>query len=291
MPTPDEAGEVLPNLPGFTDPHELTRYEQRMAAFRIGELAREPGRVAGAFDFPHLQRIHQYILQDVYPWAGSLRTAGQDTGAQGLGIPHCRPEFLQNELDRVFTAIAEHPPSQYNKDLAIATVAEHWGELTGVHPFRDGNSRTQRYFFTEYMSEAGWSIDWKNVDATAVHAARYVAFATTDSTYLAESLRPAVAASQHLTHPTVGADGAATVHGARRASEVFRRMIENKRNGRTAAQFFADPSAENPAQRAARLATRGAGRANPAQPSDPTPQTGTPSRPRQPRMDTQSPER
>lgn len=292
MPAPDEAGETLPNLPGFTDPDELAQYEQRMAAIRIGELEMHPQRVTGQFDFPHLQRIHRYILQDVYPWAGSLRIAGQDTGAQGLGIPHCRPEFLRAELSRVFAAIADRPPSKDDLERAIATVAEYWGELTAVHPFRDGNSRTQRYFFTEYMSEAGWSIDWQNIDATALHAARYVAVATTDSTYLAESLRPAVTA-QHLADATVGADGAAVVHGARGAAEFFHEMLANKRNGATAAQFFASTSAplESPAQRAARLAAGGARRANPAQSSGPQTSRDSLSRPGQPRMNTQRPER
>lgn len=242
--------EILPNLPGFSDPAELAEYERRMAAIRIGELEMHPQRVSGQFDFPHLQRIHQYILQDVYPWAGSLRAAGQDTGAQGLGIPHCRPEFLHAELDRVFAAIADRPPPRGDQERAVATVAEHWGELTAVHPFRDGNSRTQRYFFTEYMSEAGWSIDWQTVDATALHAARYVAVVTTDSTYLAESLRPAVTAPQHLARPTVGADGAAAIHGAHGAAELFRDMMANKRNGGTASQFFAATHGAD--QRAAR---------------------------------------
>lgn len=54
--------------------------------------------IEGGFNFDHLRAIQRHILQDVYDWAGELRTT--DTGA--FGFPHARPQFLQDELDRVF---------------------------------------------------------------------------------------------------------------------------------------------------------------------------------------------
>ncbi|WP_334137134.1 Fic family protein [Corynebacterium variabile] len=90
----------------------------------------------------------------------------------------------------MFRDIAKHPPSTSDVDAAVATVADHWAELTMVHPFRDGNSRTQRFFFDQMLRDAGWPVDWTLVSAEQVHAARYVGAATVDSSYLAQALRP-----------------------------------------------------------------------------------------------------
>ncbi|MFT4043035.1 MAG: Fic family protein [Gordonia sp. (in: high G+C Gram-positive bacteria)] len=169
---------------------QLRVYEADVTGARIAELERHPDLVTGDFDFGHLQALHAYILQDVYLWAGQPRQPGQDTAA--FGMAHCRPDFLPDEIERVFTAIDRHRPSPDERDAAIATVAEHWGETTALHPFRDGNSRSQRLFFHRYMQSAGWDIDWRRINASAVHAARHVAMRTVDSSYLAAVLSPGV---------------------------------------------------------------------------------------------------
>ena len=261
-PQDPEAGQVPENLPGLTDPQELREFERRMAFVRVNELDRNPDLVTGDFDFPHLQRIHAYILQDVYPWAGEPRRYGQETMA--MGMPHCRAEFLDAEIRRVFTAIDRHPPSPTDRAAAVATIADHWGELTGVHPFRDGNSRSQRLFFDRYLRQSGWALDWTQIDASAVHAARHVAMATVDSSYLAATLRPGIHRLGEV--PTGTLIATQDTRDASRSVEIFRAMIDHKRAGRTADTFTLFPretSAETPAQRAARIASRGVSRGSP----------------------------
>ncbi|MCX2164103.1 Fic family protein [Corynebacterium auriscanis] len=70
--------------------------------------------------------------------------------------------------------------------------------MTIVHPFRDGNSRTQRFFFDQMMRSAGWALDWTRINAEEVHAARYIAAATTDSRFLTDALRPGVFAADQV---------------------------------------------------------------------------------------------
>ncbi|MCZ4537472.1 Fic/DOC family protein (plasmid) [Gordonia rubripertincta] len=260
-PRDPEAGQVPENLPGLTHAEDLRDYERRAAYLRVSELDQRPDLVTGDFDFPHLQALHAYILQDVYPWAGQPRRRGEETAA--MGMMHCRAEFLDGELRRVFTAIDRRRPSPDDRDAAIATVADHWGELTGVHPFRDGNSRTQRVFFHRYLQSAGWDIDWRHVNASAVHAARHVAMATVDSSYLAETLRPGI---DRLGHTPPGALSVTEgTRDERRSADIFAAMIDHKRRGGTAATFtLAAPRAEETdAQRAARIARRGISRRSP----------------------------
>lgn len=215
---------VLFNRLGLTDPEELEHYERLLAASRVVELELSP--IEGGFDFAHLQAIHHYILQDVYGWAGELRTTA--TGA--FGFPHARPPFLPVELDRVFRQIAAQPPSTTDRDAATDTIALHWSELTLVHPFRDGNSRSQRVFFDQMFRHSGWAVDWADVDAAAAHAARHMSLYNRPD-YLADQLRHAVYPAGELPDGYL-ADTQGTRSGLA-ASEHFQAMREHRASGVT----------------------------------------------------------
>lgn len=147
--------------------------------------------VMTSFTRDDLVGVHSYLMHDIDPWAGELRTT--EVGAMGMAM--CRAQFVDRELDRVIRDIARRPPSVTDIDAALATVADHWAELTMVRPFRDGNSRTQRYFFDQLLRNARWSLDWTRINAEQVHAARYVGAATVDASYLAQALQPGLVTS------------------------------------------------------------------------------------------------
>lgn len=220
-----EVSGVLRNRLGITDQNTLEAVERAAAFQRIVQLEQNP--IDGVFDFGHLQAIHRYILQDVYEWAGELRTS--DTGA--FGIPHARPQFLTEELDRVFAQIAAGAPSSTDRNAATDAIAGHWSELTLVHPFRDGNSRSQRVFFDQMFRHAGWAVDWADVDAAAAHAARHMSvYGRPD--YLADQLRHAVYAVAEVPDGTLSATqgGRSTIS----AAEHFRAMREHRASGTSA---------------------------------------------------------
>ncbi len=68
----DQASGLLRNLAGITDADELARAEAAYSRKRIRELGLRP--IPGHFDLAHLQAIHRYIAQDLFDWAGELRT-------------------------------------------------------------------------------------------------------------------------------------------------------------------------------------------------------------------------
>jgi cell filamentation protein len=63
---------VLKNKAGITDQEQLDEFEGDFTAIRLLELTQNP--VEGSFDLAHLCKIHQYLFQDVYEWAGEVRT-------------------------------------------------------------------------------------------------------------------------------------------------------------------------------------------------------------------------
>lgn len=223
--------EVLPNLLGITDAATLRAYELEVSALRVKEIADAPQRFAGDFDFPHLQRLHGHILGDVYAWAGEIRD--EETGA--MGMAHCRVEFLHDQIRHTFGQIAAALPLPSDPDKAAAAVAEMWGETTALHPFRDGNSRSQTVLFDMMLTAHGHAPDWTRIDAAAVHAARHVAMRTLDSSYLAAELRPG------LTADAASSSLSITRRDNTRVIELYADMIRHRAAGAgTATQYRAE---------------------------------------------------
>lgn len=137
------------NFYGISDPVKLEHVAGRSAAQRLYEL--ESGDPLTSFTRKDLVRIHAHLMQDIYPWAGQIRTT--EVGAMGMAM--CRAQSVDNELDRVIRDIGRKSPSTIDIDAAVNTVADHWSEMTMVHPFQDGNSRTQRFFFDQLLRNAG----------------------------------------------------------------------------------------------------------------------------------------
>lgn len=227
---------VLRNKLGITDKATLADVETDAAHLRVYELEANP--IPGRFDFAHLQAIHGHLLQDVYDWAGELRTS--ETTA--MGLPHCRAAFLPQELERVFDGIANNPLSKTDKDAAVTTASEHWQELTLLHPFRDGNSRSQRAFIDHMLEDAGWRVDWTNVNADAVHAGRHMGVFNRPE-YLAEQIAPHTHSANDLDDR--GLAETQGDRGMRAPVEIFKEMIAHHRSGST--EPFHSPAPPQPA--------------------------------------------
>ena len=167
-----KASAAPDNYFGIKDLALLEEMAGELSARRLFEL--ENGPLLTEFTRESLQSTHHYLMQDIYPWAGQIRT--EEVGAMGIAM--CRARYVEAELDRVMGRIAKLPVYSDDKSAAVNTIADHWSELTIVHPFRDGNSRTQRFFFDQMLRTSGWAVDWTRIDAAEAHAARYVGAAT-----------------------------------------------------------------------------------------------------------------
>ncbi|MDJ0312029.1 Fic family protein [Arthrobacter sp. H35-D1] len=182
--------EILINIPGILDQHQLDLAEQDLAGIVMAQLREYP--IAGVFDFPHLQAIHRRLMGRLYSWAGEIRTT--DTQAMGTGVAHCRPEFIEAFAGEVFAGIAaDNFLLHLDHHEFAARLAHHWGELTSLHPFRDGNTRSQSAFLDQLATAAGWEIHWSKLDLDAVKEARVIAISRSAEP-LCQLLSPAITA-------------------------------------------------------------------------------------------------
>jgi cell filamentation protein len=163
----DSSSGVLRNLKGFVDQRKLDNFERREAAIAIYDLELDP--VRGNFDQAHLQAIHKRIFAQVYPWAGELRRV--NITRQG-SYPFALVQFLQRNLDSFFSELASEG---HLKSLGVRSFVDragfYLGELNTLHPFREGNGRTQREFIRELALEAGHTLDWSRVSRKQVYEA------------------------------------------------------------------------------------------------------------------------
>lgn len=132
--------------------------ENLLTATRITELNTQP--LQGQFDLAHLQAIHRHIFQDIYPWAGELRTIDIAKG-QSYFASH---RYLVSSAQTIFARLKQE---QYLRGLPRERFAEragsYLGEINALHPFREGNGRAQRMFLLFLARTAAYDLRWNKV--------------------------------------------------------------------------------------------------------------------------------
>ena len=150
-------GQACPrNFFGLTNYAELNEREVLLSGARTIELRSR--RVSGKFDLGHLRKIHWYLLQDVFPWAGELRVVGL---AKAGGAPFAFPQFIASALTELFAELKlESLLVGMDRPAFARRGAYFWGELNAIHPFREGNGRAQREFLRQLARHAGHTLSW-----------------------------------------------------------------------------------------------------------------------------------
>ena len=155
---PDSA--VLRNRFDIRDAQLLAEVESLYSQQRLAELYTEHP-VAGRFGLTHLSRIHRFIFQDVYPWAGKLRTVRIHKGQTTFAYP----ENLRSEADRIFAKLRqERLLQELPQPVLLDRLSWYIGELNELHPFREGNGRALRAFFRELLLRQGLWLRFEKLD-------------------------------------------------------------------------------------------------------------------------------
>lgn len=193
---------IFRNKLGIKDPDELDRVERLLARQRASE-----GIPSGDFGLAHLQAIHGHIFQDVYDWAGEVRTVEVTKG----GHQFMFRQYIENGMSDVHRRIVA---ADYFKSTTLADFADAAGPIMGdvnyVHPFREGNGRAQLLYLKQLSANAGHALDLREIDrapwlhaSRSAHDADYAPMGQVIRTALERSATPAqsahkVAASEYL---------------------------------------------------------------------------------------------
>lgn len=179
---------VLRNLRGIRDPALLARFEMDMSSRRLTELAESSK--AKLFDPSHVRGIHHYIFQDVYSWAGEFRTVNIARSGQYY---FAFVERIAAALDETLRHLSKKRYLSDKSSAEFCVRAGHYlGEINAIHPFRDGNGRTQREFIRQLAIRNGYQLAWSGVTREQMAAASQLSFLKGDNSALAGLIQVAL---------------------------------------------------------------------------------------------------
>jgi cell filamentation protein len=159
---------VLINKVGLRDQNELDAFESEISLQRSTEALPN-----GTLNYAHYRAIHRHLFQDVYKWAGKVRTVRISKG----GSMFCYPESIDREMNKLFGALAGAKHFKGLEPRAFAEkAAHHLAELNAIHPFREGNGRTQLTFLTLLAEKAGHPLALDRMDPDGIMQAVIASF-------------------------------------------------------------------------------------------------------------------
>ena len=143
---------ALENNLGLTSSADLAREEERISKKKAAQLF--DWKLLDTFDvgtFAGLASIHKYLFEDIYDFAGELRTLNIAKG----NFRFAPLMYLQAALEN----IDKMPQSNFDE------IVEKYVEMNIAHPFREGNGRSTRIWLDHILkNEIGKVVDWSKVD-------------------------------------------------------------------------------------------------------------------------------
>ncbi|RXH17452.1 Fic/DOC family protein [Bradyrhizobium guangzhouense] len=159
---------VLKNKLGLEARRDLDAFEAEIVAQRAEEAL-----PIGKLTYAHYRAIHRHLFQDVYDWAGNIRTVRISKG----GSMFCYPESIDREMSTLFGSLARQKQFKGLTVEVFAMRAAHFlAELNAIHPFREGNGRTQLTFLTLLAETAGHPLAIERLDPDEVMKAMIESF-------------------------------------------------------------------------------------------------------------------
>ena len=148
---------VLRNLLNLTDEEALSNAERDLSAAALEEIEFE----LPPYDLPYWSRIHRQLFGGVYEWAGEIRTI--DISKQDTRF--CTAHRIEPESARLFRALeSANWYEGLSREQLVPAIADFYGEMNMIHPFREGNGRAQRVLFEHIIINAGFGVDWWEVE-------------------------------------------------------------------------------------------------------------------------------
>ncbi|NEG78499.1 cell filamentation protein Fic [Bifidobacterium avesanii] len=171
---------VLCNLVGAATSEDLEAAENDLVSARALELRADPPRAKGTLE--QLQWIHHQLFQDVYDWAGQIRTVDIAKGTGQVFQP--LEVFAMGVRYSERTLKDDHLLRGMDRKTFVDRLAANYDNFNILHPFREGNGRAQRAFWDLIAHDAGWRLDWNRISKQENDRASQSARETADESAL-----------------------------------------------------------------------------------------------------------
>ena len=155
-----ENTEVFKNKLDIRTQDGLNDAEADYVVYRLKELAMNP--LPGEYNTEHLLRMHHYIFQDLYEWAGEPRIIAiykEEDVLGGMSVEYSDPFDIVKDIHNILSDMRGKPWKDMDRKRATVEFCDSLARLWKVHPFREGNTRTTITFCCQYADAIGLKIN------------------------------------------------------------------------------------------------------------------------------------
>lgn len=167
---------VFKNKLNIYDYNELKAKDAELSFERLVELREKS--IKGNFDKEHFIKIHKYIFQDLYEWAGEYRTVYMAKNNSYFAPVNMIDIYLED----AFKLMKEEIKEVNSYQSMITFLTNYLVILLNIHPFREGNGRTIKEFLTELVENKSkellneeYTLNWGNTSSLKLEEAMRLA--------------------------------------------------------------------------------------------------------------------
>lgn len=151
---------VLINKLGITDQKQLDENETLITSVKALQIEMQP--VKAEPDFAYLKHLHFVLFDELYSWAGKIRTIN----ISKMRTAFCPAAQIEETAQGIFRRLQScHYFSGLPQSDLICELADLYDAINYLHPFREGNGRVQRLYFRRLAQWIGHSLNFAAVDS------------------------------------------------------------------------------------------------------------------------------
>lgn len=154
--------DVLKNKLGIKAQDLLNDAEADYVVYRLKNLALNP--LHGDYQLNHFLRMHEYIFQDIYEWAGEPRRIliyKEEPVLGGMSVEYSDPIDIRRDLQNALIDMNNKKWEEMSIKEKSVEFCDSLAKLWKIHPFREGNTRTTITFCCQFADEKGFCINRK----------------------------------------------------------------------------------------------------------------------------------
>ena len=162
---------VLINKLAIRDQAQLEENEALITTVQSLKFELEP--FPEELDFVYYKRLHRFLFESLYEWAGEVRTVNLSKQHTSF----CPADEIETLAGASFGRLAQY---NYLRGLSrsdfLNELVDLYISLNYLHPFREGNGRVQRLYLRQLAQRAGYHLNFAGVDSdemmiATIHAA------------------------------------------------------------------------------------------------------------------------
>ncbi len=148
--------DVLINKLNLHDQASLEKAEARHTSLAISRVNFAPP----PYNLNYLKRLHEELFKDIYFWAGEIRNVDISKNSTRF----CNCTRIQPEAEKIFRELeTKNWLVSLSFEDFVAEISHYFCELNVIHPFREGNGRSQRLLFEHIALHNDYFLDWSSI--------------------------------------------------------------------------------------------------------------------------------